>query len=241
MSLCPFAVKKLLPENDRQARIVPVSAIWHSAVDAPGPTSLYGYFARADVGLESHFFIKLDGTIEQYMDTHVRADANFRANSFFRDVGGRYVRCGAVSVETEDDGNPDQRVWTPAQVESSIRLGRWIRDEHRIPAVLCPTWDGNGFGYHTLFPNDWTNVRGKTCPGRIRIPQFKNIILPGIAGNTEEDDMHAGLIIAAYAERYGELSKQVGHDITVWIHEVYSKPPAERDGAVAYIRKALGL
>ena len=57
----------------------------------------------------------------------------------------------------------------------------------------------------------------------------------------DKDDMHAGLIIAAYAERYGELSKQVGKDMTTWIHAVYAKPPAERDGAVAYIRAQLGL
>lgn len=184
MSLCPFATHRLLPENRYQPHITPYAAIWHSAVDAPGPTSLYGYFARADVGLESHFYIKLDGEIEQYMDTLVRADANYRANGFWK--GGKYR--GAISVETEDDGNPDQRIWTPAQVDSSIRLGRWIRDEHDIPPVLCPEWDAPGFGYHTLFPSMWTNVRGKTCPGIVRIPQFRDVILPAISTNTSEVD-----------------------------------------------------
>lgn len=192
MSLCPFAVKRLLPENDRQKRIVPVSAIWHSAVDAPGPSTLYHYFARADVGLESHFFIKLDGIIEQYMDTEVRADANYRANGFWR--SGMY--CGAVSVETEDDGNPNERKWTPSQVDSSIKLGAWLSDTHQIPPVLCSAWDGNGFGYHTLFPNDWTNVRGKTCPGTVRIPQFKQEILPAIAGKEDDEVVEAEVIKA---------------------------------------------
>lgn len=182
MALCPFATHKLLPENRYQPHITPYAAIWHSAVDGPGRTSLYGYFNRDEVTLESHFHILWDGTIEQYMDTTVRADANYRANGFWK--SGKYV--GAISVETEDDGDPNRRPWSPDQVAASVRLGQWIREEHpQIPAELCPEWDAPGFGYHTLFPKMWTNVRGKTCPGTIRIPQFKNEILPAIAGNEE--------------------------------------------------------
>lgn len=217
VALYPDAVRRLLPENSTQPRIVPVSAIWHSAVDAPGPTSLHGYFARADVGLESHFFIRLNGVVEQYMDTEVRADANFRANAFFRDVGNRYVRCGAISVETEDEGNPNERPWTPAQMNSSIKLGKWIVATHRIPPVLCRQWDGDGFGYHTLFPNDWTNVRGKTCPGTVRIPQFKQEILPAIAGK-EDDEVVEVEIIKAF-DRY---LHRLPSDTELSLHSAYA-------------------
>lgn len=198
MALCPFATHKLLPENRYQPSITPYAAIWHSAVDGPGRTSLYGFFNQDEVTLESHFHILWDGTVEQYMDTTVRADANYRANGFWR--AGKYV--GAISVETEDDGDPNRRKWSPEQVTSSVRLGKWIREVHpQIPAALCPQWDANGFGYHTLFPTMWTNVRGKTCPGTIRIPQFRNEILPAIAGNTQtqEEDMDpAALVVITF-------------------------------------------
>ena len=184
MALYPSATLRLLPENRYQPHITPVLAIWHSAVDAPGPTSLYGYFKREDITLESHFFIKNDGEVEQYMDTLVRGDANYRANGFWK--AGKY--CGAISVETEDDGDPNRRIWTPAQVQSSIRLGKWIAETHGIPPTLAREWNGTGFGYHTLFPSDWTNARGKTCPGTIRIPQFRTEILPAIAGNAHTQE-----------------------------------------------------
>lgn len=216
MALCPFAKHRLLPENRYQPSITPYAAIWHSAVDAPGPSSLHGYFARKDVSVETHFFIKNDGTIEQYMDTTRRADGNYRANGFWR--SGKYV--GAISVETEDDGDPDRRPWNRDQIAASIRLGNWIREVHpQIPAELCPEWNANGFGYHTLFPTKWTNVKGKTCPGKVRIPQFLNDILPAIAGNTstQEEDMDpAALVVLTYNAILGrnpENLKVIGEGI----------------------------
>lgn len=215
MALCPFATHKLLPENRYQPSITPYAAIWHSAVDGPGRTSLYGFFNRDEVTLESHFHILWDGTIEQYMDTTVRADANYRANGFWK--SGKYV--GAISVETEDDGDPNRRKWSPQQVASSVRLGKWIREVHpQIPAVLCPEWDAPGFGYHTLFPTMWTNVKGKTCPGTIRIPQFKNEILPAIAGNEQEEVVPELEIIKAF-DRY---LKRLPSDNELALHTLYA-------------------
>lgn len=170
MSRCPFAVQKILPENATQPAITPTQVILHSAVDAPGPTSLFPYFDRLDVGLESHFFVKLNGVIEQYMDTEVHADANLKAN----------VR--AVSIETEDEGNPDEREWTPAQMAAIKSLLDWLLKEHKgiLPRV-CPAWDAAGIGYHTMWgaPSEWTPVQ-KTCPGKVRIAQFKRELEPWI-------------------------------------------------------------
>lgn len=166
MARCPFAVWRPLPESGSQPLITATQAILHSAVDAPGPTSLYPYFARADVTLESHFFIKLDGTIEQYIDTSHSADANRWANE------------RAVSIETEDEGNPDQRPWTPAQIRSIGRLLDWLCDTHPIPRRACTAWDAPGIGYHSMWgaPSPWTPAKGKTCPGAARIRQFPSII-----------------------------------------------------------------
>lgn len=168
MARCPFAVWRPLPENWTQPRIDPSVAIIHSAVDAPGPSSLFPFFARSDVKVETTFFIKNDGAIEQYMDTEVRADGNRWANGF------------AVSIETEDDGDPDQRPWTLAQIVSMRRLLEWLFRVHpKIKRRICPAWNAPGVGWHSMWgaPSPWTPTRGKTCPGLTRIPQFRREIV----------------------------------------------------------------
>lgn len=186
MARCSFAVQKILPENGSQSRIDPDQAILHSAVDSVAATSLYPYFKRVDVSVESHFFVRLNGEIEQYMDTNVRADANLDANA------------RAISIETEDDGNPNERPWTSEQVTAIIRLLNWICDTH--PKVLrrqCPAWDQAGIGWHVMWgaPSPWTPVKGKTCPGTIRIPQARDIIrrvaTVVTAVTEDEEDMKA--------------------------------------------------
>jgi len=184
MALYPAAVKRLLPENKTQTKIKPTQVILHSAVDAPGPTSLYPYFARVDVNLESHFFVKLDGVVEQYMDTTVRGDANYHAN--LRSDG-----TGAISIETEDEGNPNQRPWTTAQIKAIKALIEWIWETHPgVAKSVCGATDDPGIGYHSMWgaPSAWTPVPGKTCPGTIRIEQWHIIFVPWIR-SYEEDDL----------------------------------------------------
>lgn len=167
MARCPFALWRPLPENATQADIDPDQAILHTAVDGPGRTSLFGYFGQEKITLESTFYVFMDGSIEQYMDTTVRADANRDAN----------VR--AISIETEDDGRPDITPWTPAQVKSLIKLLDWICEVHpKVQRRLCPAWDQAGIGYHTMWgaPSHWTPTAGKTCPGKARIPQVPGIV-----------------------------------------------------------------
>jgi hypothetical protein len=93
--------------------------------------------------------------------------ANFRANAF------------AGSIETEDNGHPDTDPWTAAQLDTLV----WLSPEMRRPRPLIArrkwrTSDDAGIGYHSLFPGQWTNVPGKTCPGRIRIRQWGERVLP---------------------------------------------------------------
>lgn len=66
--LSDLALVRLLPENATQGKIDPTQIILHTAVDAPGETDLHNYFGRPDVGVESHFFVQLDGDIIQYID-----------------------------------------------------------------------------------------------------------------------------------------------------------------------------
>ncbi len=165
MAICPFAVWRPLPENKTQVRITPRAFILHSA--SVNSSNIWSYFARDDVKEESHFFVKWNGVIEQFMDTEVKADANRYANPF------------GISVETEDDGDPNRQPWSPEQSDSLVRLFDWSVETHKIIRQLIPKWDGTGVGYHTMWgaPSMWTPVN-KTCPGTIRIRQFNDQLLP---------------------------------------------------------------
>lgn len=182
-----------LPEATTQPLIKPTQWIIHTAVDAPGPTNLHGYFERYDINLESHTWLRWDRH-EQFIPFNRSADANYKANRWWDGTG-------AVSTETEDDGDPEGKPWNQYQLRELVRFGKWLRDNLGIPAVLPPTPSAPGMGYHVLYPQDWTNVRGKTCPGATRIHQFKTIVLPSIARAStptplpqEDDDVRSYII-----------------------------------------------
>jgi len=170
--IVPFAVwRPLHPENEDAPRTTPRLLIVHTMVG-----TLKGVEANFDSEsnpLESQFGIgcplcgpELDGVIWQWMDTEREADANYLANSI------------AISVETCDHADPN-RPWSPKQLDAIERLCRWANAEHGIPLKLAPVWDGWGLGWHVMFgaPGKWTPV-AKSCPGAVRIAQFKDIILP---------------------------------------------------------------
>jgi N-acetylmuramoyl-L-alanine amidase-like protein len=147
--------------------------IAHSAV---GSGSLYEYFKQTGVVLESHFWVGLDGRVEQYIDTSRQADANYHAN----------VR--AMSIESADNGDPDHFEWTEAQQQSIAELMSWAHEVHGVPLRRCPTWDSPGVGYHTMFgaPSDWTPV-SKSCPGTARKAQFNSVVARAVAISQGED------------------------------------------------------
>jgi N-acetyl-anhydromuramyl-L-alanine amidase AmpD len=146
VALYPPAIKKLIPAGSNDPRIIPRVAILHVA-DMLGP-SLWDYFAHRSGGIESHFYIRLDGTVEQYRDTGYQADANYLANDF------------AVSIETEGRAAGE---WTQAQVTAIQRLLLWLNTTDKIPLRKIQAWDGAGVGYHTLFgaPSKWTPCRSR--------------------------------------------------------------------------------
>jgi N-acetylmuramoyl-L-alanine amidase len=155
---------KLLPEWQSQPRITPVLIIDHSIVGSA--IGAWWYF-HDTTGIESHFIIRgrrsgsADGHIWQLMDTDRRADANWQANN------------KAISIETEDDGDPDTQPWTTAQLQSLI----WL---HNKLASLYPTirrreatdCDGPGLGFHSKLgaPSCWTPVAGKLLAMDTPIP-----------------------------------------------------------------------
>jgi N-acetylmuramoyl-L-alanine amidase len=181
---------RLLPEWNSQARIVPVLIIDHSQVGSSLGT--YFYF-RDQTGIESHFSILgrrsggRDGHIWQFMNTDRVAEANRQANRFPNGTG-------AISIETEDDGDPDNQPWTARQLASlkwlHNKLARMYPTIPRRRASAATGPGARGLGHHTLFgaPSPWTPV-SKTCPGRpVRVRQWQNELLPAFL-RAEEDDV----------------------------------------------------
>lgn len=158
----PGAVNRNIPPGSNDPVIKPRVAILH--VDAGNAASLYDYFRLRSGGIESHFHVKLDGTVEQYRSIYWQADANHLANDF------------AVSIETQGFGAGK---WTDAQLEAIKKLLLWLNAEAGIPLVRCSSWNGFGIGYHVQFgaPGMWTPV-AKSCPGPERIAQFNTVLVP---------------------------------------------------------------
>lgn len=182
MAWYPNAIRKEIPPGSNDPRIVPIGVILH--VRAGEGDSLYNYFNGPSGGIESHGYIRYDGTSEQYRDTAYEADANHNGNSFVR--GG--VRYGFISIETEGFGHGK---WTPEQIAEIKSWITWAVDEHEhIKLRVCPAWDQAGIGYHVQFgaPGPWTPV-AKECPGPERIDQFNNDIVPWIESGGQEDEL----------------------------------------------------
>lgn len=200
MAICPFAVQQIIPESHTQGRIRPTTLIFHRAVSSA--ESLYNYWTTPGVELESHFYIGREGTIYQFMDTEIRADANVDANAF------------AISVETWDGGNtPDSMGWNDKQLAAAKRLAAWVCSTHGIKRAPATTWNGGGIGGHNWFPYPWAGgPRG--CPGTERNRQLREEIIPFVAdgGSAEEDDMTPDDLLNATVRIEGD-APNAGKDI----------------------------
>lgn len=158
----------LLPQGAGQRRIVPSLIVVHTNGGPGTVQGLYDYWRPGPgwplgSGIFSHFQIDFDGTVGQYQDTELEAPAEWAAN----------IR--AVSIETQDDGNPDAP-WTRAQALALATLIAALCDAHAIPTTLVSSPDGNGIGYHEQFP-EW-NRNGHRCPGFQREQQLRNFVIP---------------------------------------------------------------
>jgi len=141
-------------------------------VDAGNATSLFNWFNGRSGGIESHVFIPKtpEYAKEQFRDTTREADANYLANRWESD-GKTH---GFISAETQGYGAGK---WNEYQLDSIKDLILQTSKEHKFPLQVPKTPKGFGVGYHTLF-EDWSNVRGKTCPGPERINQFHRTLKP---------------------------------------------------------------
>lgn len=146
--------------------------IWHTMVGYLLPTEKM-FKKNGFQGTESTFGLggpwdgdQYDGVLFEWQRLDRQADAQWDANVF------------GNSVECSDGGNPD-RPLSPKQVEKSIILGvTWCRETGN-PAEPAKTWNGQGFGYHSMF-DQWNKSR-HGCPNPTRIKQLREVIWPEIA------------------------------------------------------------
>jgi hypothetical protein len=186
----PNVSVRLIPEASTQPEIHPRSAILHTNAGATSAKSLWAWITRAGNTGEPHFQVGYD-IIEQYMPLNVRADCNYSANSF--KIAGSALVHGAISFETQDNGSAsiNNTPWKPAQFTTLIGVLSCLAVVYGVHCTQPATWDGSGIGHHSLFPfqgvrfKSWTNVRGKTCPGRARIAQM-DAIRNGVAHQLAE-------------------------------------------------------
>lgn len=101
----PPAVRRQVTLTSADPRIRPVGVILHVA--ATNAESLHDWFNGPSGGIESHLYLRKDGTWEQYRDFEHEADANFKGNSW---ISGSH-RNGFISVETQGLGAGE---WTDA-------------------------------------------------------------------------------------------------------------------------------
>lgn len=209
----PGAEYAPIPEAEGQAPIVPVLVIYHTIVGAAAgaESTMRG---EAWTG-EAHIVLPFAKPGRQLVPFDRRADCNWQVNSWTTPIplvmaDGRIIPagtvCGAISIETEDDGTPEDTEWTAEQVEWLARFTAWAHDEHGIPLDTPATPFHPGVGYHSLpgkntlkiwdepgavppygtmldakgrtvnVYNPWTNTVGKSCPGAARIAQFPHVL-----------------------------------------------------------------
>lgn len=201
-----------IPEAETQGHIVPVQVILHTIVGSAAGAISVMHSDRTPG--EAHLVAPFSTGLVQLMPFDRRADCQWKANAWVTpiDLGladGRVVRSGtvvgAISIETEDDGTPENTPWTANQLDRMAEFLAWANRELGIPLDRCPNPFLPGVGYHSMWGmnrlkvwepnatppygtfvdslgrtvnvyNPWTNTVGKSCPAEARIAQFAGVI-----------------------------------------------------------------
>jgi hypothetical protein len=197
----PGAIWRPIPASKgRKALTVHNRVNLHVAVSEAA--SLHGAFNKTGQ-VDSHFYVRRDGTVEQYVDTSERAFADLDGND------------ATISIETQGGfKNADTEPWTPEQLETLAQLYAWAVTTHGVAQQIASTSQTNassrGLSWHRLgidgnFPNlpdaragrtqrgggmHYSKSRGKLCPGGGKIGQIPGVFAraQAILGGVETVD-----------------------------------------------------
>lgn len=156
-------------------------------------SSLHAAFNRSGA-VDSHFYVRRDGSAEQYVDTSMRAFADLDGND------------ATISIETQGGvHSADTEQWTAAQVETLAQIYAWAVRTHGIARQVAwnsqPGASSHGLSWHRLgidgnFPGlpdvragrgqrgggmHYSKSRGKLCPGGGKIQQVPTIYARALA------------------------------------------------------------
>jgi hypothetical protein len=135
------------------------------------------FLANGYGGTESHFGTGGGGELEQWQDTRRTADANYLGNPTVISVENADLGPGFTRWDTQDGGAVP--AFTDAQVRTLIALG----------TAACLAFHAQGVPANGLVSGgvQWSQARGKVCPGRRRIAQLRETIVPMISAQVAGD------------------------------------------------------
>jgi hypothetical protein len=169
----PNAIFRPLPENFTQSRIAPRTVCLHTAVS--NGNSLFSFWmSSSSEGVESHFYLRKDGTAEQYMDTSRRADCQLDGNPFCISVES----WDGAGVVWDTDHDEDIPAWNTAQVNWLVDLLVWCHKTHGIPLRVSRYWNDSGIAWHRKYigPRPSFATKPRACPGNRRVAQIPGIV-----------------------------------------------------------------
>ena len=175
----PGAVRKPLTRNFTNAtRKRTDGVVLHVA--ASEAASLHGWFSNPRARASSHFYVRRDGTIEQYIPINLISWAGVDSDN------------RAISIETQGMGHG---TWTPEQVAAIQRIITYCQGVYpSIPSRVMASSKSSeaGIGYHALgVPGSswqklrrvsqtggelWSGAVGKVCPGPDRVKQIPALV-----------------------------------------------------------------
>jgi|GEM_PF-3475355 len=180
MAIYPGAIyKPITAPKGRKAFNVYNRVNLHVAVSEA--SSQFGWFNQRGIA-DSHFYVRKDGTVEQYVDTKYRAFADLEGND------------ATISIETQGGlTNANGEPWTSAQLETLAHLYAWAVKTHGIKLQLAKdsrigdsskglSWHRLGVpGYMASGGMRYSKAAYKACPGDKKISQ-----IPGIFARAKE-------------------------------------------------------
>lgn len=204
-------VERYKPGGSSTVPMKPRRLILHTAVSSSD--SLYGSMSTPGTAT-SHFYVRMDGKMEQYVDTAQTASAVLEGNH------------DCITVESWDDAGKVKH-WTDAQVESIAKLAAWCKKTHGIPLEALDSSETGrwGIGWHRLgidgdFPPGilhgrrpgtelWSPSRGKECPYDGKIHGTVDLIIPRAIEIANGDDMSAADVKAINAHTTKQVTRAV--------------------------------